>query len=235
MCLILPKNYQNMILINRILIFSANTRLGIGYNILIMILGIYLSGSRSVMYFAILTLFLIFLVTMRKYLTYTVVVSIVLVLGIVGIGNSFNLEITGFRAFNINDTSNLVSRTDIWGYALSEVKEHPIFGQGNRVSWKKPGDSKVIKSHAHNIFLQILLEGGLIKIGFFIFMMGTFTFKKFKEKNFNAVIFFLALILVNTFDYSFEFAPIKCCFWMIVGFSFNDNRLGQYVPSRFTI
>lgn len=72
-------------------------------------------------------------------------------------------------------SDSISSRTIMWGWAFDAFKEHPILGIGwgqfrdlttGRLSWG------VMEAHAHNTYVQLLCETGLVGFTLYIIWMG---------------------------------------------------------------
>ena len=73
--------------------------------------------------------------------------------------NTVWIEFTG----SMGKDSTLTSRTDIWRLAISLFKNHWLIGNGRGYEFKG-----TIINEAHNFFLEILVEGGIIAFLVFV-------------------------------------------------------------------
>ncbi len=88
-------------------------------------------------------------------------------------------------------------RLKLWGLALSLWKENLLFGLGKFPSIRyQPGDALSVQylTHAHNVYLQILVANGLI--GFIAFVNLFFSILKFLFENLRKNPYVIALIVV---------------------------------------
>lgn len=76
-------------------------------------------------------------------------------------------------SFTLTDTSSL-ERLTLWKTALVAIQEHPWFGLGlgNYAEWVHPGLGASIPYYAHNLYLDIAVEGGLLSLLLFLIMSG---------------------------------------------------------------
>lgn len=69
----------------------------------------------------------------------------------------------------VSDVSTVSSRIKIWTCALNGLKDHPIFGQGPQaynLIYQQYGGHKA--PHAHNIYLDVLINFGIVGTGILI-------------------------------------------------------------------
>ena len=97
-----------------------------------------------------------------------------------GLGTGMFFTIVLFRlqnlfAFFIEDVLHkglsFTGRTDIWDKALGLFLDSPFLGQGIAQSGKVYRLSKHKYYHAHNVFLEILVEGGVFSLIAFLLML----------------------------------------------------------------
>lgn len=126
-------------------------------------------------------------------------------LGVTGIGALAVLLIAAngivkrlFTLFSTKDVS-VNTRTQIWSAAFEIGKKHPVFGYGtgfDNVRQLLHNDYKIMQPHAHNIFLEIWLENGVLGVVIFAAMLLVFAlnilklFKKGNEQRSYAVTLF---------------------------------------------
>lgn len=100
-----------------------------------------------------------------------------LVLIVVGIGLSPDtvLQLTGRDA-------NLTGRTDFWPYLISAIKDRPLQGYGYDAFFRSTDGYQYLSYyvqeaggwypyHSHNSFIQCTIDGGLIGLGAFVWML----------------------------------------------------------------
>lgn len=81
------------------------------------------------------------------------------------------------RLFSIRNTdtdASIGERVDIWRICLDAIREQPVFGYGPGVqnSWDLIVAGGVNAPHAHNLVLQLLIEGGIIALVLMVFLGG---------------------------------------------------------------
>lgn len=141
-----------------------------------------------------------------------------------------------------DDVTN--GRFEIWGAGLSVFKNNILTGVGNENVLENANEflskqflkkSPEIASNMHNVYIQILVSGGvlpLIAFAAFILAVALNAFKRifanYKIESFliNAIMISLvaALLAENLFDSNiigFMNLPIVICFWSILGYTNN--------------
>jgi O-antigen ligase len=100
-----------------------------------------------------------------------------------------------FSSFSSIDTSNM-ERLRLWGEAVAHISERPLLGVGlgNYPLLLKPSATYREPIYAHNLYLDISLELGLIGLTFFLGIIGSafIAARRFWHKNGD----FLALTLM---------------------------------------
>ena len=85
-------------------------------------------------------------------------------------------------------------RTRIWDNAISVILHNPLLGIGTwneEVIWSYLG-----QIHAHNIFLQVLVSGGILEFSFFVYMHIIIA-RKLIKNNHNGIACFLAVVVFS--------------------------------------
>lgn len=148
---------------------SGRTR---GINSLLLILGIIFSYSRGAWISGLLTS--LGLVIYRfKRLVFVIIGCIVI----------FLIVSPGSVHERIIDDTNIKERLDLWNNTMDLVKKSPIIGTGlgtfteaYRDSYPElvplKGEGSRIIRHAHNLYLQFLIETGVIGLIVFLFLVG---------------------------------------------------------------
>jgi exopolysaccharide production protein ExoQ len=138
----------------------------------ILLCGLLLVGSQSATAFVstlfgagIVAIALLWRSKRHRGLVRTVTIVAVLIAGV------FAFDAQGLMALLGRDAS-LTGRTDIWPVAISGIADHPLFGYGYGVFWLPDGPyTDYLASsnwefwnpvHAHNGFLQLALDVGLV-------------------------------------------------------------------------
>lgn len=164
------------------------------------------TGSRSVEIALLVTLFSwIFAKLSRRHfkkLLYIVLIGNFLFMGIyvslrtTAIGNALNdltREATGKNLFS--------GRIEIWEQVVHAIMKHPLFGHGIGVN---ASDVTAIRLTAHNFYLQILLEVGLI--GFVLYLIVLLGIWKLLYRHIETFVarlsasFMLGILVYSTFE-----------------------------------
>lgn len=125
------------------------------------------------------------------------------------------------------DTS-LTGRDVIWIYIWNEILKRPLLGYGYGTYWIM--GTHIIDlfssfvgwrvNEAHNGFLEIALQLGIVGFAIFILTYFLFIIKALKQENILAIIVILAITLVN-FSESFIFTPRDPSTLLFILFYFN--------------
>lgn len=137
------------------------------------------------------------------------------------------------RAQSITDTKNQSNheRLLIWHSAYEMFKDHPVTGVGlgqykdnYQKKYISPEAKEPFLSHAHNNFMQMLAENGLIGFAGFMTLISCFigySFKRFwQEGNPYALMMCasaLALVLQGLTEYNFGNGAVMKSFWLVQG------------------
>jgi exopolysaccharide production protein ExoQ len=98
----------------------------------------------------------------------------------------------------------LTGRRDLWDQLSGFVGERPVLGYGYGAFWDEPRSREVIDeqgwpiSHAHNAYVDVLLEGGPVALVLYLLILITgitLSFAYFRETGNNAYTFFSVLLL----------------------------------------
>lgn len=137
------------------------------------------------------------------------------------------------RAQSITDTKNQSNheRLLIWHSAYEMFKDHPVTGVGlgqykdnYQKKYISPEAKEPLLAHAHNNFMQMLAENGLIGFAGFMTLISCFigySFKRFwQEGNPYALMMCasaLALVLQGLTEYNFGNGAVMKSFWLVQG------------------
>lgn len=109
------------------------------------------------------------------------------------------------RSGSASEVTSLNGRAEIWPVAFAQFLEKPITGWGYASSAavllklsSQVGFSSI--SHAHNLFLQILLTTGLVGFGLFIAAVGNFLFRCYMQNERVAATIFVFLMFNGLSD-----------------------------------
>ena len=137
------------------------------------------------------------------------------------------------RLATITDTKyqSNTERLLIWQSAYTMFKDHPALGVGlgqykdnYQKKYISPKAKEPYLSHAHNNFLQMLAENGVVGFVGFLTLLACFigySFKRFwQEKNPYALMMSmaaLALVLQGCTEYNFGNSAVMKSFWLVQG------------------
>ena len=140
-----------------------------------------------------IALFLVYTINKKDFpIKKYIVVALILFIGIVFLRfqNIFSFIIEGWLKKDLTFTG----RTYIWDIFISEIKKSILIGHGIV-------DSKYLiltlnAGHAHNYFLQILYQGGLLTLSMFLgfFFSAINKVKNCNEKKYVGIVIFAYLI-----------------------------------------
>ena len=119
----------------------------------------------------------------------------------------------------------------IWNSAYTMFKDHPVLGVGlgqykdnYQKKYISPKAKEPYLSHAHNNFLQMLAENGVVGFVGFLTLITCFigySFKRFwQERNPYALMMSmstLALVLQGFTEYNFGNSAVMKSFWLVQG------------------
>lgn len=114
----------------------------------------------------------------------------------------FNVD-SFHQRFNQLIHGNSSYRTDLWSYAISQIKNHPIFGHGLDV-WRSLEMPSNISKHTgvHNSTLEILLFTGFFGLLTWIISTIKVGFDIIKSKNYIYLCLLVYFVIVTQFDFS---------------------------------
>ena len=127
-------------------------------------------------------------------------------------------RITALVDFQNMDTSSATSgRDDLYADAIGFFVDSPVYGYGLFAYLKK------IEMFPHNIFLEIMLQGGLIFLAVFIFimMMAYGKYQKMLQADKSQILlmpFFVYSFTELLFSSSYIFVPL---FWFVLTYIYN--------------
>lgn len=212
------------------------------YNILFLILSISLifisQSTTSIMYVSIFIIINI-IIKIKKYnkTKYTkgiVFICILFNISILFISNpemSKILENITFLGKNLTFTS----RNDIWDFSLQHIVKNPLIGYGYSAFWTNSIISNTFINeygfhvpHAHNGYLNIILEGGLLVLLLIVYIINSNINNVLNRKNkwTNNITWSILMftILINLTEAALIDTG-SLLFWMCMVFTFiNDNK-----------
>lgn len=203
---------------------------------IIFYIAILLSTSR--LYFIVATLFYILITILYIYKTkkFKLFVFLILILSTIFSLIYFTTPIFKHKLnkLNINKDISLITRVNMYKYAVSEFKKYPIFGVG-------PAQAMIQKdfynlktdnlkhTHLHSMFLHVLANYGIVGFMMLLFIIICILYELYIVYNKNksilalSMIFvWLAVLLADNFDF-----VLKNCFTSSLYFWFTGLALSK--------
>jgi O-Antigen ligase len=184
---------------------------------------IWFSGSRAALV-GLLPLLLYWAYSLPRY--WKVLVFSILTLGVlVGIWLANLGELGRFTTlFNPNDATT-VSRLGIWDVARAIFQQYPLQGGGlgsfghfySVLGTETATD--LLAGHAHNIFLHLLAESGLLGLLGFIGLLVSILIVLGNARAWANIVLVFSFLLLNLADYTFFNEALYYSFWLAVAWS----------------
>ncbi|MEW6491810.1 MAG: O-antigen ligase [Cyanobacteriota bacterium] len=178
------------------------------------VLLILLSGSKTAL---LLFLLIVLLLPLYRALRWTDTKVIPLLITLILVAGSLAVVVTGNWEnilLGLGRDPTLSGRTNLWELAIELISERPWLGYGYQGFWQKGGEAEIIwkaegykPPHAHNGFINITLDLGLI--GLFLFLLTI------------AVTYFRAVAWLRTGKTTVELWPI---FYVTFFFMYNHSE-----------
>ncbi len=177
---------------------------------------------------AVISMVMIYYLVKRK-----VIAAVILCL-LIGVGaglSQYDPFVQRIETITNNKYQSNSERILIWQSAFHMFEDHPVLGVGlgqYKDNYQKKYISPKAKEpnldHAHNNFMQMLAENGIIGFAGFMTLITCFigySFKRFlKDKNPYALMMsasVLAFILQGLTEYNFGNSAVMKCFWLLQG------------------
>ncbi len=199
------------------------------------IFGAIVSFSRGA-YIALLSMLLLIIFThMRKITPFMMCL-------IAAVSLIPEAVISRFLTIGTGDGS-IFERFAAWEVAVQAIIQHPLFGMGPGISnfWEYLVRMGVDIPHAHNLILQILVEGGFVAL-FLMCLVATRLLQDSlsliqRSESGTAIgitflIFAVAFVVHGMVDYPFLSPKLVGTFCLVLGFF--DTLAAQYLPNRIT-
>ena len=134
-------------------------------------------------------------------------------------------EQQGFRSFDIANVDTAGLRLDIWRVALRAWAQSPltvVFGvgelgavirQGLPQHGLNPALDEPEVTHAHNLWVQILGETGLLGFGLMAGLWAWIGWSCWQRDDVRSLALLTAVFVVNSVDYFFFYTPAQVVFW----------------------
>lgn len=180
----------------------------------------WFSGSRAAL-IGLVPLLLYWAYTLPRY--WKVLVFAMLTLGVLsGVWLASLGELGRFTTlFNPNDATT-VSRLGIWDVARAIFRQYPLQGGGlgsfghfySVLGTETATD--LLAGHAHNIFLHLLAESGLLGLLGFVGLLVSVLIMLGKARAWAAIVLIFSILLLNLADYTFFNEALYYSFWLAV-------------------
>lgn len=147
---------------------------------------------------------------MPKWILLLLIAAIALAFTIVAVNNDkVGNFITGVSKDNINKTLKTDPRMLIWQSAAGVIKKHPVLGVGTGDATRMLKDEFVSRGffdgyydnlNAHNQFLEIWIENGVIGLIIFFSILAYMIFISVKQRNILLALFIITIIIFFLFE-----------------------------------
>ncbi|MEM7064911.1 MAG: O-antigen ligase [Cyanobacteria bacterium P01_B01_bin.77] len=146
--------------------------LGLAASIILLVL----SASKTAMINCLVMVLVIGIIHVLRLYYKVMVVALVGIVTVIGFGLLWTAVNAEDILLSLGKDVTLTGRTDIWQFALSKIQERPLLGYGYQAFWQGWGseaqDAWLREGwrvpHAHNGFLDLALELGLIGLVCFL-------------------------------------------------------------------
>jgi O-antigen ligase len=125
-----------------------------------------------------------------------------------------------FRALNLNDPDTLQMRVNLWQSAVTKILSQPVLGPVDPRDLSKPylvGQPVSQWTHAHDLWLQMLIEGGLLQLALLVTLVLFAVWRLARSQNTIWLAPLVAILLINIADFIFYYAPIRLAFGLLLG------------------
>lgn len=206
---------------------------------LLSMIGLLLNGTRGAWLAVFLALCIPVIVIARKNPRMWIGLLLgVLVCSTLALNNPY-IE-NRFRSINDLSQRSPAERLLVWSSAWQIFKDNPVVGVGTN-NFEKVYMERYISpkatlklTHAHNNFLQMLAENGIIGFCTFVFLFGYIIYSKVKEylKNpdtdywsLGIALASLSFILHGLTEYNFDDPQVMRLYWFLLGLSYVSSRI----------
>lgn len=131
-------------------------------------------------------------------------------------------QFPGKRALKIPDHNSMQTRIDIFQLAFRAFLSSPVVGVGNlqlamlrdlKLNQKKFELQPENITHAHNLWLQVAGERGILGLFAMFWLWITVAYSAICRRDFSAISLLTVIFTLNTVDYLFYYAPVFIAFW----------------------
>lgn len=176
----------------------------------------------------------------RTFSITTAVIFFILILGVMIFLPQFEKLVPALFG---KDTT-FSGRTDLWEYLLNEIKLHPVIGTGYQAYWVPDNRNLLIlyksfvwlPNQAHNGYLDILLQNGIIGLALVIMMLFNYFINFIKIHKPHPWVWFVVVSLITNFQESTLLRPGQMMDFMFL-FAYVMlfvNRYRNFVWERYS-
>lgn len=205
------------------------------------IIGVVLTGTRGIWIALTFTVcVLVFLLDKKQIFKFILIFLLVSLIIFMFMPDYYSNRLTSI--FDINQNNSNLTRLNLWRGAILIFKDNPINGIGlnnfseiigNNPYHKNPMGSK---AHAHNNYLQLLAETGIIGLMAFLFLnykviMTLFSLIKKTRDNFNKYYYYFVFGMYINYlfqgltEYNLVDRYINIVLWIFIGFAINISEI----------
>jgi O-antigen ligase len=179
-----------------------------------MLSSIYFISSRAAIIAAIMMISLyalnkIIILKKSRLIWISLIAILIFSLPLIRNNDRLNYVIQGFSNEENFDIRKQDERILVWESAIEIIKKNPVLGVGigdvrNELvkEYVRMGEDKLSQErlNAHNQFLEVLLEGGVISFLMFLFILGFMIFIAINEKNLLYGLFIIMMLVFFMFE-----------------------------------
>lgn len=207
---------------------------------LLSVVALFFNGTRGVWLGMVILLPILMFIYVKniKRIIGIIILGTILCGGIYSLVLPFQQRVD--TIFDMKYQSNK-ERTLLWTSSLNMVKDHPFFGVGLGAFAEQyhgkyilPEAKEPNLAHAHNNFMNMMAENGLIGLSGFCIMFGYFIYYSWqswkKSRNIYALMAFgatLGFLSHGLTEYNFASAGSITLYWMLFGLCIKASILGQ--------
>jgi len=117
------------------------------------------------------------------------------------------------------------SRLEIWAVAWQVFLDHPLtgIGIGNFQTYylqhAPPNALEPAATHAHNLFVHVLAEAGLLGLLGFLLLWGAVVRKIWQLRQRKVLVIIGVAVVMNLFDYTWFYAGVHYPLWVAVAWA----------------
>lgn len=163
---------------------------------------LFLFGSRTALLAASLALIPIVIAKLRpnRIITIGAIAGLLVVTVLFGLSDSFRRD----------PDSGVSSRQEIWNVALGGFLGSPIGGISTSFAefWTTEAPTSPTVAHAHNLWLGVAVQHGVIGLAGAVLATILAAIILWRKHTWNGAALFIALALLNTFDFTLDFPGV---------------------------